>query len=173
MFRLKILSLPANIERLRAFGPEILTRLVAKMNMLMIQLQSKITGETIPAFFRNGAPNIVGSIRTIPATLEGNVIRGTVEGGGPRTTKRTLKSGALVDYAAVQEAGIYHTYEILPFNKKALAFMLNGKLIITKLVTHPGLTQRPFMRHGLQEMEEQIIAGLSEELAAIIGERAA
>ena len=168
MFQIKVISTPDNIERLRIQGPQLIANLTAKMNLLMFKLQSKIVGETIPAFFA-AAPNIASTVRAIPATVEGTVIHGEVQAGGPRTTKITLKSGAEVDYAAVQEYGIYHTFTIAPFNKKMLSFVLNGKRVFAKMVTHPGLKQRPYMRHGLQEMEEEIITGLNEEFTAFLG----
>lgn len=146
--------------------PELIERLRRKMDLLMLMLQSKIVGEQIPAFFPNGAPNIAGSVREIPATTDGMVIRGRVEVGGPRTVKTTLKSGAQVDYAAVQHEGISHGFEIRPFNKKALAFMLDGKKIITKLVHHPGLRPRPYMTTGLHEMQSEIVAQLRAEFMA-------
>ena len=168
MFQIKILQTPDNIERLRTQGPRFIEQLTSKMTLLMFKLQSKIVGETIPAFFPSGAPNIASTVRAIPARLDGTVIRGEVQAGGPRTTKVTLKSGTEVDYAAVQEYGIYHSYTIAPFNKKMLSFLLNGKRIFAKLVTHPGLKQRPFMRYGLQEMEDEIINGLNEEFTALL-----
>jgi len=167
MFSIKILQTPGNIERLRERGPQLIDSLTSKMNLLMLKLQSKIVGETIPAFFPSGAPNIASTVRAIPVELEGTVIHGEVQAGGPRTTKVTLHSGAEVDYAAVQEFGIYHSFTIVPFNKKMLSFILDGKRIFAKMVTHPGLKQRPFMRYGLQEMEAEIYEGLSEELTAL------
>ncbi|HVI09585.1 MAG TPA: hypothetical protein VND65_14950 [Candidatus Binatia bacterium] len=169
MFRIKIVSSPENIERIGAAGSSrVMEAITAKMNLLMLKLQSKIVGETIPAFFERGAPNIAASVRAIPATTDGTTIRGNVEAGGPKTTKTVLHSGVEVDYAAVQEVGIYHSYRILPFNKKALAFLLNEKLVIVRSVTHPGLKERPFMRYGLQEMETEIIEGLSKTLTEIL-----
>jgi hypothetical protein len=168
VFRLTINTTPDNIERLRTRGPQIIAALTEKMTQLMFKLQSKIVGEEIPQFFPNGAPNIAASVRAIPAELQGTIIRGEVQAGGTRTTKRTLKSGALVDYAAVQHAGISHSYQILPFNKKALRFILNGNVMIRRSVTHPGLRPRPFMQKGLDDMQEQIIAELDGELAALL-----
>ncbi len=187
MFMLHITQTPDVIERLRTRGPQLIEALTAKMTLLMFKLQSKIVGETIPAFFPNGAPNIAASVRAIPAVAEGTKITGAVEAGGPRTTKETLggpNAGRLVDYALVQEEGVYHSWTIQPVLyssafalsqksrvlsvkglPKALAFLLNGKLMILRSVTHPGLSQRPFMRYGLQEMEEQIVAGLNQTLA--------
>lgn len=148
------------LAKLRSRGPQIITVLTQKMNQLMILLQSKVVGESIPSFFPNGAPNIAASVMFNPATLSGTKITGSVQAGGPKTTKVTLKSGRAVDYAAVQEYGVGHSYQILPFNKKALAFLFDGKQVIVKSVQHPGLMPRPFMRGELQNMEEYIVAEL-------------
>ena len=186
MFRLKLNS-PSAIERLRTNGPQIIQALSAKMNLLMFKLQSKIVGEKIPTFFPGGAPNIAAEVRAIPAKVEGSVVRGVVEAGGPGTTKETLggpQAGQLVDYAAVQEMGVPHPWTIQPVAAssgwaisqklrvlsvkglpQALAFVLNGKLVIVRSVTHPGLRERPFMRSGLADMEAEIIAGLNKTFA--------
>lgn len=168
MINIRIIATPTALEKLATRGPEIIARLTAKMNLLMFKLQAKIVGEEIPGMFPNGAPNIAASVRAIPAEPTGTVIHGEVQAGGPRTTKTTLHSGAQVDYAAVQHAGISHSYQILPFNKKALAFLLDGKRIIARSVMHPGLRPRPFMTQGLADMQEQIVAELSQEVTALI-----
>jgi hypothetical protein len=163
LFRIRLISTPDNIERLRTRGPQIIEALTRKMTELMFRLQSHIVGETIPQFFKSSS-NIAATVRAIPATLEGTTIVGAVEAGGPRTTKITLRSGAEVDYAAVQEVGVPHSYQILPFTKKALAFILNEKLVIARSVTHPGLRARPFMYAGLQDLEGLILHDLEQEV---------
>jgi hypothetical protein len=153
-------------ERIRARGPEIIERLTTKMTGLMFEMQSRIVGDSIPAFFPNGAPNIARSIRAVPARLEGSNIVGQVAGGGRETTKETKKSGRLVDYARVQEQGATGPWIIEPFPpRKALAFMVGGKLVIVRRVTHPGLAARPYMRSELQNMESEIVAQLQQTFA--------
>jgi hypothetical protein len=159
MISIKITATPDAITRMRERGPEILAAITEKMNALMIALQNKVLGTTIPRYFKS-APNISSSVQLIPAQLAGQMIVGGVTAGGPRTTTVTKKSGAQVDYAAVQEYGVGHSYEILPFDKKALAFLLDGKQIITKRVFHPPLAARPFMRDALAEMTPEITEGL-------------
>lgn len=168
MITIRILSTPTNIETLASRGPAILERIRAKITALMIALQAKAVGETIPELFPNGAPNIAATVRAVPAEIQGTKVSGYVDAGGPRTTKQTLSTGAVVDYAAVQHAGIPHGFTIRPFNKKALAFMLDGKKVIVKSVHHPGLKARPFLTLTLERMQEQIVAELSAELTAIV-----
>ena len=162
MFTIRIVSTPENIDRLRERGPGIIAALTERMTVEMFKLQSEIVGTEIPKYFPNGAPNITATVRANPAELDGSVIRGSVEAGGPRTTKITLKSGAEVDYAAVQHQGISHSFEILPFNKKVLSFIVDGNRVFARKVVHPGLKPRPFMTDGLAAQREQIISGLQE-----------
>lgn len=168
MISVKIISTPESLKRLRERGPEIVQALTAKMNELMIRLQSKVVGGTIPQFFKN-APNISGSVQLIPAAVEGTKITGMVQAGGPRTTKVTLKSGREVDYAGVQEYGVPHGWIIEPFNKRALAFVLDGKRVIVRRVFHGPLEARPFMRTALEEMTPEIKDGLSAVFREALG----
>jgi len=185
MFRVRILQTPEVMERLATKGPAVIEALIKRMTLLMFKLQSKIVGETLPSMFIQYA-NIASSVRANPAVIEGTVIKGSVEAGGPRTTKETLggpNAGQLVDYAGVQEAGVAHSWTIRPVLDntawalsqkkrvlsvrglpKALAFLLNGKLVIVKSVLHPPLRERPFMRQSLADMSAQIEAELNEEL---------
>jgi hypothetical protein len=168
MIRIHINATPEVMERLRTQGPQIIERLTTKMTLLMFKLQAKIVGETIPSMFKPGTGNLAKSVRAIPAEVDGTIIRGTVEAGGPTTTKTNLHSGAAIDYAGVQEYGVAHSYQILPFNKRALRFFLDGKQMIVRSVTHPGLRARPFMRQSLEQMQEQIIAELNQEVTGLL-----
>lgn len=159
MIRIQILQRPPDIAI-----PKIMQTMSAKLTAIMIELQSRIVGESIPTFFPNGAPNIAASVRAIPATQEGSVIHAEVQAGGPRTTVRTLSSGKVVDYAAVQEYGGRAAYDIFPYSKKVLRFFKDGNLIFAKHVHHPPLEARPFMRSELQNMETQIVAEIKAAL---------
>jgi hypothetical protein len=172
MISVKIIAKPEAMERLRAGGPRILAAITLKMDMLMDMLRNKIVQESIPTFFPNGGANIANlknSVNKTPAHIEGSAIVGWVDAGGAKTSKRTLKSGERVDWAIVQEYGVDHGWEILPFNKKALAFMMNGKQAIYARVFHPPLEARPFMRSELQNMEPQIIAELQQAFKESLG----
>ena len=168
MISVKIISTPEAITRLRERGPQIVEALMQKMNVLMGALAAKVTGETIPQMFKTDQ-RIGSTVVSQQAHLEGTKIVGYVAAGGPLTTKITLKSGAEVDYAQVQEYGVDHGWEILPFNKQALAFLLDGKQLIRRRVFHPPLEARPFMRTALEEMTPEIIAGLESTFKESLG----
>ena len=164
MISIKILSKPAAIEKLKQRGPAIIEALTAKMSELMSRLQSKIVTEKLPAMFK-ASPNIAASIQAQPTTIQGTKILGTVKGGGiPAVQHTTLRSGVTYDIAVLQEGGVPHGWEILPFTKKALAFQLDGKQFILRRVFHPPLVSRPFMRESLHEMEAQITSELKTAL---------
>ncbi len=164
MIRIYI-SNPGALESLQTKAPNLIVTLIQKMNSLMIQLQSRIVGESIPLFFPNGAPNIASTIAAQPSDVRsGSVIHGEVTYGGPRTTKVTLKNGKEVDYAAVQEFGGRAAYTIEPFNKKALRFFSGGKIVFARSVLHPPLQPRPFAHAELQNMESQIVSELQASL---------
>lgn len=163
------ISNPEALTAMREKPQNLIVTLLQKMNSLMIQLQSRIVGESIPAFFKT-YENIAATVQAQPAYVEGaSLVHGEVQYGGPRTTKRTLSSGQVVDYAAVQERGGTRAYTIVPFQKKALAFMRQGNLIIVRSVYHPPLEARPFARSELQNMEGQIVDGLREALRESLG----
>lgn len=167
MISLKIISTPAALTRLRESGGSLLiAALTRKMNELMIRLQQKVVGDTIPRFF-SAAPNIASSVQFIPSILEGTKIVGGVTAGGPRTTTITKKSGAEVDYAAVQEYGVSHSYEILPIEKRALRFLMDSKPIFAARVLHPPLEARPYMRTALEEFGPDIVAGLNDTFVEV------
>src|SRR5438132_4498213 len=97
---------------LRSRAPAIIQALTVKMNSLAIRLQAKIVGEKLSGqVLAHRTGKLAGSVRVIPATAEGGVLRAGVEaGGGPAW------------YGRIHEYGGQGAYEIVPVNKKALAF---------------------------------------------------
>lgn len=188
MIKLTITGGPELAATLREKGPAIIERLRIEMTSLMIQLQSQILTVELPRYFPDGAPNIAGEVRVIPTTVEGTLIHGEVQAGGARTTKETLggpNAGRPVDYAAVQEEGVAHGWEIQPVlygiaqavsqrNRaiaglpRALAFVVGGRTVIVRRVWHPPLVPRPFMQSGLEDMETKIIADLKAAISEAI-----
>ena len=189
MLRIRLISTPDVIDRLKQNLPGLIEGMVQRMNLIMFKLTSKIVGQEIPKYFPKGAPNIAATIRAIPATVEGQTITGSVEAGGPRTTKETqggLNAGVLVDYAAIQEMGVAHAWKIEPVlytqawaltqkkralageMPKALAFIYQGQLMIRRSVIHPALAERPYMRDALVEMQDEIVADLNAEIGKFL-----
>lgn len=79
--------------------------------------------------------------------------------------------GTNVEYAAIHEyGGKTSPHEILPVHGKALAFMLQGQLMILKKVNHPGsnIPERSFLRSSLAENREIIIEKMKEAVRKAI-----
>lgn len=89
----------------------------------------------------------------------------------------TAVIGSNVEYATYQEYGTGtrgefggHEYEIRP--KRAggvLAFTVGGKTVFTRLVKHPGIKARPFMRPAFEAvLGKELVAQLAALGAAAI-----
>jgi hypothetical protein len=124
-------------------------RLAATMNMAMLRLQQviqrdKLSGQVLNA--RSG--KLRASINVPPVEVSGSTITGTVEGaGGPAW------------YGQVHEAGGRGPYQILPVNKKALAWLPQGATAMT-----------PSGRlAGVQEIMRRTRAGSGSALFAAAG----
>jgi hypothetical protein len=197
VIKLTVISGGQTAEAFRAKGPRILEIVGAKMTTLMFQLHDQIVEAEIPRYFPEGAPEIAGTVRAIPATTIGSVIHGEVQAGGEATTRETLggpRAGQPVDYAQVQEEGVAHAWEIQPVLfasaqsiaatrlagsvkqralsaeglPRALAFKIGGDIVIVRRVEHPPLAARPYMLSGLEDMESKIISDLNAALTEAI-----
>jgi hypothetical protein len=143
------------VENLRAKGPQIIQAVTRKMDELMLWLQAKIVGEKLQGqVLQHRTGKLAASIRAIPATVEGTSVVGAVEGaGGPAFYGRFLEEGSA-------------PHEIVPVNKAALAFILNGKQVFFKRVHHPGTQAYRFMEKSQEEMRAAMFAGLTESVYA-------
>lgn len=124
--------------------------------MLADGVRSKLSGEVLQV--RSG--KLLGTVETIAAAIENDILTGYVTVGGPDAP-----------YATVQEYGGRDYYEIAPVNKQALAFPGNPELgltskaqladmVIVKRVNHPPLAERSFARSTVDEMRDEIVAML-------------
>ncbi len=166
--------------------------LMAKMNVMMANLQKKIVTEKLSGqVLHRHSGKLAGSVIAHPAEWTGTTLIGSVEAaGGPAF------------YGFVHEFGGSREYEIRPVNKEALAFFPGGTLgggggfqqvnkatlaslfnvagslkrgriknfrefggIVVKSVIHPPLPQRSFMRTSLAESKEIIKQGVVEAIA--------
>lgn len=91
-------------------------------------------------------------------------IQQDVETSGDVTTGRVFSSGD-VKYAAIHEyGGTTKPHDIFPVKAQALAFMMGDQQVFAKVVHHPGskIPERSYMRSGLADMADQIVAELRE-----------
>jgi phage gpG-like protein len=100
-------------------------------------------------------------------------IQYVVDRSGDMVVGRVFSSGD-VKYAAIHEfGGKTPPHDIVPTKAQALAFMVGGEQVFAKIVHHPGsnIPERSFMRSGLTDMADEIVAGIRE--AALEGARKA
>lgn len=101
------------IARLRGRAPKIVVALTNRLNKLGLRLQTKIRTEKLeggtPLHRRTG--NLARSINFVPTQAKGTTLVMKVEG-----------AGSTAFYGRVHERGGRSAYEIVPVNKKALAF---------------------------------------------------
>jgi hypothetical protein len=103
-------------EALQKKLPAILAAVVVKMNQLNTMLVAKIVGDKLQGqVLQHRTGKLAASVRSEDSKIEGDTVTGSVQaGGGPAY------------YARFQNYGTQSSYEIVPRNKKALAFFPQG-----------------------------------------------
>ena len=140
------------VAMLRAKAPLLIERLSAKLNLIMYKLKAHIVGDKLSGQVLNARSGTLrGSIRVNEATDSGETLSASVEGGG---------GPAL--YGRFHEFGTSNAYEIVPVNKKALAFEMGGQKIVVRSVMHPPIAERSFMRTGFEDIRPTILPTLRE-----------
>lgn len=123
-----------------------------EMSLLMLKLQAHVVAEHLSG--RPGLRQITGklasSIRAIPTAIEGTRIAGYVEGaGGPAWYGRVHERGA-------------HIPERVPIKARALHWTSpEGFSVFAMRARAFDMPVRAFMKPSLDEMKEEIIAGLN------------
>lgn len=171
------------LARMAAREPRIISALSRRMTMLMLRLQEYVVREKLSGqVLHRRSGKLAGSVRALPAAIEGSQLVGRVlAGGGP------------AHYGKVHEFGGRTAYEILPVRKRALAFFPQGYAnveggrqitrgirsrnarrkgsaieafhraggVVVRSVQHPPLPARPFMLPSLGENREKIVSELN------------
>jgi phage gpG-like protein len=76
-----------------------------------------------------------------------------------------------VPYAAIHEfGGKTSPHDIVPVKAKALAFMMNGKMVFAKIVHHPGsvMPERSYLRSSLDDMHDRIVNELTQAVRGAV-----
>lgn len=144
---------------LQSRAPLIIERLMVKLNLLMYKLQAHIVGDKLSGQVLNARSGTLrGSISVNEATVSGETLSASVEGGGGPAF-----------YGRFHEYGTSSPYEIVPVNKRALAFEMGGKTVFAKRVMHPAIQERSFMRTAFEDIKPEIMptlqAGIEEAIS--------
>jgi hypothetical protein len=135
---------------LPAKGDAVVAALMERVNAVNKALLEKIHGKTSGDPIKVRTNKLYYSERIIPATNDGAKISGGVQaGGGPAFYVKFLEDGSKA-----------HIIEAIGDGKRALAFMIDGKTILRKLVHHPGTPAYHFMSGTLDESKDEIIAAM-------------
>lgn len=157
MIAFSITGEDALLDSLRAKSDLLIERLRKQVDVsdLMIQqrAQQKVSGDLLQ--IRTG--KLARSIVTIPAVVSTDSIDGAVEAGG-----------GTAYYAKFQERGTSGPYQIVAANGKALAFILDGKQMFRRAITHPGLPAKLFMASSVQELEGDVVEGLQNAVGDVL-----
>ena len=141
-------------------APQITVAIVRKLDVLMAQLKTYIITQKLQGqvLLSHSPPLLAQSVHEIPATVDGKIIRASVEG-----------AGGVAWYGRVHEEGGTTAYDIYPKYKKALAFDVKGEVlagvissgrVVVKHVLHPPLPKRPWMGPSLEENRAPITQGV-------------
>lgn len=112
-----------------------------------IRLQSYIVSQKLSGqVLQHRSGTLSDSIRVIPAIIEGDQVKGGVEGaGGPAF------------YGRYFEEGGKGPYEIRPKTAQALHFFASdGSEVFAKKVMHPAIPHLPFMQPSLDELRDSM-----------------
>src|SRR5258708_448703 len=105
-------------EALDTAPDRITLRIREKVELLQHLLAEKIRANLSGGILQVRSGKLLNSVKELPLTVNGLVVEGPVEVGGPE-----------IPYGAVLEHGGTHNYNIVPVNKQYLAFMIDGKQI--------------------------------------------
>lgn len=106
--------LAAFLERKR---PQIVEQLADTLDTLMLELQRRVQQKLSGEVLQHRSGKLLGSVVKEPVQVSSNRISG-----------RVTAAGGPAFYGRIQEAGGTRQYEILPKNKKALAFFGSGSV---------------------------------------------
>lgn len=104
-------------EALKTKGPKLVAALTNALNELMGELQARIQAKLSGEVLNVRTGNLLRSVALQPAEVVGSRIIGRVTAGGD-----------IAFYGKFHEYGVPRSWEILPRNKRALAFFPQGAL---------------------------------------------
>lgn len=135
-------QLSANLENA---SDRVALRLREKVESLQHLLADKIRANLSGEILQIRSGKLLGSVRELPLEVNGLIVEGPVQVGGPD-----------MPYGAVLEHGGVKSYDIVPVTKKYLAFVVGGKQIFTKLVHRNPLLARHYVGLAVEAVSPEV-----------------
>lgn len=133
----------------------------------------------IPGQAKDGLrKGILRAIQTLSGAISKDYLRGQVLKRRTGTLARAVQHRMIADdvgivgvgkeawYGKLHEFGVNKTWEIKPKHAKALRFIVQGEVVYTKRVMHPGLKEKSFMRRGLRENRSRLVDIINKAITA-------
>jgi hypothetical protein len=133
--------------------------LTTRVNALLFQLQTKLVAKIGQVGLKRRTGHLVSSVRTWPATIEGDAIKGSVG----------IPEGPTHDYGTIHELGHAGAYRITATAKKALMWQMSVKQkAFAKFVTHPPIPALHYTSTTAEENREEIIRQLQATVNEVL-----
>lgn len=155
MLSIKVVGDDVVMAKLDAMPNAVHQALLRKVTVLAFALLAKVKGK------------LSGEVLNVRSGLLRDSAFQEVQDSGTSVYGRVAEPGA-VPYAAIQEfGGVTPAHVIEARNAQALAWVAGGKTMFARRVNHPGsrIPERSYLRSALDEMHDEIVAGLREAVA--------
>lgn len=154
MLKAELTNAEAVKRQLAAKGNAIQEVLAKKINLWMLKLQAKLQGNLAAGIglkSRKGMAGLAGSIRIAQEAVPGPAMQAELQAAGGTTW-----------YGKMWELTGHR--EIVPVNKKAMHFLMNGKEVFTKRVAAqaPRLWFGPTVKEAIPQLQADIQTGINE-----------
>jgi len=161
MITITFKSNPQFIETMRNKGPRIVSVIFTKLEGLMGQLATYVREEKLSGqVLKTQTSNLKNSVRPLPIEVAGPKIIGTVTAAGTNNSF----------YGRYHEYGGTRAFDVVPVKKRALQFLVDGKLVYAQMVHHPPVIKRPFMSPSEEENFPKIKTELEASVNKVIQE---
>ncbi len=147
------------IESLKAKGPQVIRRIVDRMNLIATRLQGHIVADKLQGqVLHHRSGKLGGSIRVINATANNDTLEADVLGGGGPAWY-----GRLHEYGGIFPRHTSAKFQTHGVNGRILK---HRKAILQRTTaTYVTIPERSFMRSSLNDMRETITTQLQAAMA--------
>jgi len=124
---------------------------VSQRGLNLSLFADKVEGKLLPGLVR-AAVDYGYALMSARAPVRSGKLLGTIE---KHVEGLEGSVGPTVPYAVYVEYGTA-PHEIRPVFSNVLAFKVNGRMVFTPIVHHPGTKPNPFLRRTLEDVQKKI-----------------